>query len=248
MTSADYDSDGDSDIVSVNDSSQNLSVLLNDGGGKLSPSQELSIQDSLSVISADLNGDGAVDLAATSNRAVLYKFMNRGDGTFAEKIQVGVKIGTRSIVAADLDVDGDVGLATSLDPANQPGMHGMAVWRNSTVLQASQDQDQNSIPDECERTLFHRGDPNGDGNCTLSDCLYIINFQFHAGPASDCEKSSDVNFDDQIDIADAIYLLYFLFFDGPSISDPGPPPLPCGPGPYVPESPEDLLCESYEQC
>lgn len=64
------------------------------------------------VTSAELNGDGHVDLAVASVSGVVSIFANRGDGTFVESGTY--EIGDRNAVtAADFDRDGDIDLAVS---------------------------------------------------------------------------------------------------------------------------------------
>jgi hypothetical protein len=37
-------------------------------------------------------------------------------------------------------------------------------------------------PSAVMRPIFHRGDPNGDGNINITDGIYVLNFLFLGGP------------------------------------------------------------------
>jgi len=60
-----------------------------------------------------------------------------------------------------------------------------------------------------------RGDANGDGEVTISDAVYLINYLFKDGPAPDPIQAGDANSDDEIGIVDAVYLVNYLFKNGP---------------------------------
>ncbi len=61
-----------------------------------------------------------------------------------------------------------------------------------------------------------RGDANGDGNVTVADVFYLINFLFSGGPNP---VSGDANGDGSVTVADVFYLINYLFSGGPA-----PPP------------------------
>ena len=74
---------------------------------------------------ADLNGDGIADLAAVSegfgNQDLLELFMGAGDGTFLPAGTTFLPSGSSpdSIATSDVDGDGDLDLAVTLDDFNQ---------------------------------------------------------------------------------------------------------------------------------
>ncbi|KKK97815.1 hypothetical protein LCGC14_2648980, partial [marine sediment metagenome] len=119
---ADYDNDGDTDIIVANDVFSNF-LYDNDGTGKF---QEVALisgiaydlrgkpQGSMGVACADYNGDGRLDLHITSYQndlATLYK--NLGDGIFEDVTRpTGAAAGTAADVSwgnafVDFDNDGD---------------------------------------------------------------------------------------------------------------------------------------------
>ncbi len=65
-----------------------------------------------------------------------------------------------------------------------------------------------------------RGDANYDGNISLLDLTFLIDFIFREGAGSVTVQSSDMNFDYEIDFNDVMYLVDFIFRGGPS------PPVP----------------------
>ena len=73
-----------------------------------------------------------------------------------------------------------------------------------------------------QRTGFYKplvicGDANGDGNTTVSDVVYLINYLFKGGPAPtpDPVKSGDPNGDNKVTVSDVVYLVNYLFKGGP---------------------------------
>jgi len=71
------------------------------------------------------------------------------------------------------------------------------------------------------------GDVTGDGNVSVSDIVYLINYLFKGGPdiVHETEEErlfrGDTNMDGKITVSDAIYLINYLFKGG------CPPGLPC---------------------
>lgn len=122
MVCADYDNDGDTDIIVGNDVAGNF-VWQNDGAGKFEEvglfsglAYDLSgnAQGTMGVECGDYNNDGLLDFHATSYQrdlATLYR--NRGDGSFDDVTQItGVGDGTLPYVTwgngmVDFDNDGD---------------------------------------------------------------------------------------------------------------------------------------------
>jgi hypothetical protein len=136
IASADIDGDLDADLIVSNQESDDLTILRNKGNGNFvepATSPEPAGDVPVSVAPADLDGDGDVDLAianAIESNAPddVTILLNRGTGNFVAAPTSPENAGNKpvSIVAANLDGDGDVDLAV----ANQQG-NNITVFRNN---------------------------------------------------------------------------------------------------------------------
>jgi hypothetical protein len=74
----------------------------------------------------------------------------------------------------------------------------------------------------CFALRFLCGDANTDGEVSIADVVYLLNYLFRNGPAPDPLELGDENGDGAVSLEDAIYLLNYLFKGGP-------PPCPDNP-------------------
>lgn len=105
---ADFDLDGDVDLVDWGSFQAHLGA--SEFSGPRFPELQLLVGNNPgSVVSADLDGDGDLDLV-TANRGDnnVSVLLNTGNGTFATRADYGEESGLNSVTAADLDDDGDL--------------------------------------------------------------------------------------------------------------------------------------------
>ncbi|MFN6540466.1 MAG: FG-GAP-like repeat-containing protein [Nostoc sp. EkiNYC01] len=116
----DFNKDGKSDIVTVNNASQNISVLLGNGSGGFGTAKNFKVPSRPSFVTvSDFNGDGKSDLAVTSsyfnNVSIL---LGNGDGTFNSASQFDVGTNPNSVVVGDFNKDNKLDLAVANSDSN----------------------------------------------------------------------------------------------------------------------------------
>src|SRR5207244_7294302 len=94
--------------------------LLGNGNGTFQPHVDYKAgQVPHSLVIADFNGDGKLDLAVTNNNAnnqdpkTVSVLLGNGNGTFQSPVAYGVGDSPSGIVAADFNNDGKVDLAAA---------------------------------------------------------------------------------------------------------------------------------------
>jgi hypothetical protein len=124
VIAADINSDGKTDLISVNHASSTLTVLTNNGAGSFGFNATLNvISYPYAVVAVDLRGSGNLDLVCVSdNRGLAGKtltiFTNNGTGVFGlNETLVAGSIPTW-IVSADVNNDGLPDLITANDGNN----------------------------------------------------------------------------------------------------------------------------------
>ena len=65
---------------------------------------------------------------------------------------------------------------------------------------------------------FFRGDANSDGELSMLDIMYLVNFLYKDGPPPASDDVADANNDSIVNIMDPTYLVSFFYKQGP------PPP------------------------
>lgn len=136
----DVDGDGDTDLVAANYGSERVSVFRNDGAGGLQLHFETSVAGAESLAFGDTNHDNRDDLFVTSARTgAISILMNEGGGNFSvpnttiidpalcsgdpnQRNLIRSKCNPKSVVAAQLNADGDLDVAIA-DIANGISVH-----------------------------------------------------------------------------------------------------------------------------
>ncbi len=114
---------GDTSFSSPNPG--NVSIILATGGGNFQPAANMSAGDHpLFIASADLNGDGKLDLVAV-NEGVFDGdpggasiFLGKGDGTFQPAQNVAAGVNPTSVAIGDINGDGRLDLAITTEGPN----------------------------------------------------------------------------------------------------------------------------------
>lgn len=115
VTSADFNTDGNADLVVANVNSNVVSVLLGNGAGILAAAINYTVGSSPnSIRSADFNADGNADLASAnySNHNISI-LLGNGVGSFAPQVNFAVGSFPYSITSDDFNSDGKTDLATA---------------------------------------------------------------------------------------------------------------------------------------
>ena len=130
LTAADFNEDGNVDLAVAfllrNSAAGNISVFPGNGDGTFGDPVpfDTGTDEPTSLTSADLNGDGRSDLAATSQGddgdgpSDVSVLLGRGDGTFHSAMIYDVGTSPQFVIASDLDGDGMTDLVTADYAAN----------------------------------------------------------------------------------------------------------------------------------
>ena len=117
VTLDDLNNDGILDIVTANNTDNNLSVFLGNGDGTFRAAVNYRAgAEPASVVTADFNNDGNIDLAvANKSGGNVSILLGNGDGTFGAATNYAVGSTPSSVVVNDFDGDGkpDIAVANS---------------------------------------------------------------------------------------------------------------------------------------
>ncbi len=118
VAAGDFDGDRDLDLATANFLPATVSVLLNNGNGTFQPRRDYASGYGLrSLVAADFNRDGALDLAAVYGQ--VYLLLGNGDGSFQPP--------------RTFSTGGGGGNGMAVGDFNRDGRHDLAVTLSSTV-------------------------------------------------------------------------------------------------------------------
>jgi len=115
VISNDFNLDGFNDLVSANYNSNQISILLGNGGGIFGAPTNFSVgTNPQAVISADFNGDGYQDLATANNNSNnISVLMGLGTGIFGAATNFATGSMPIALVSSDFNGDGNMDLAVA---------------------------------------------------------------------------------------------------------------------------------------
>ena len=142
MTVGDFNGDGKLDVAIagyVSSQQNEIQILLGKGDGTFTKVQTIVLPvnaSASSIVTADFNGDGKLDLALASQKLILYKGAGNGTFTQAASIAVGVPPALAQIRVGDFNADGKPDLSAS-DGLNLYALFNAGNFSFSTVKLAS---------------------------------------------------------------------------------------------------------------
>jgi outer membrane protein assembly factor BamB len=115
LAAGDFEKDGSMDLAVVNNFSNSVSILKNNGSGSFTISSTIPVGNRPgSITAADLDGDGYMDLAVTNcGSGTVSILKNNKDGTFAQTSLASGGSAPWEIIAVDVNGDGALDLAVT---------------------------------------------------------------------------------------------------------------------------------------
>lgn len=114
VATADFNKDGNLDLVVVNQNSADVSIFLGNGDGsfQLAVGYKAGLAPTAIAV-GDYNGDGKADLAVSDGSGMVSILLGKGDGTFGGLVSFHAGVNPTSIVAGDFNGDGKLDLAVT---------------------------------------------------------------------------------------------------------------------------------------
>jgi len=127
VATADVNGDGKPDLIITHSNPSTVSILLGNGDGSFGASADIGVggtvveDDAASIVIADLNGDGKLDLAVPNESLdAVSVLLGNGDGTFGAKADFAAGSRPVFVSVGDLNGDGKLDLAVA-DWSDGPG-------------------------------------------------------------------------------------------------------------------------------
>ena len=109
VLAVDVNADNKLDIITANNHSRNLSVILGNGDATFQAATNYALGgEGRAVAVGDLNNDGKIDLIGGDSSSIVRVFLGNGDGTFGAGVTyTDGGINRQAMVVADMDGDGN---------------------------------------------------------------------------------------------------------------------------------------------
>ncbi len=116
----DFNGDGNQDIATANDTSNNVSILTGNGTGSFSAAVNFGVGTGpFSVAVGDFNGDGNQDIATANSLSNNVSILTgNGTGSFSVAVNFGVGTSPFSVAVGDFNGDGNQDIAASNATSN----------------------------------------------------------------------------------------------------------------------------------
>ncbi|MDC8000387.1 T9SS type A sorting domain-containing protein [Aequorivita todarodis] len=215
ICAADVDGDTKIDILSANKFGGNLSWYKNlDGLGNFGPQHIIALlDDTIHVSAADLDGDGDVDVLAVSyfNDLVVWYENLDGQGNFSNQKIISTQVdGAFSVIAADIDGDGDLDVLSGSDNSgiawyeNLDGQGNFSASRiiyntsgsrsiEAVDMDGDGDMDVLSNSSSNSEWIFWIENMNGLGNFVSKHVIDNIGLYFNVIYAADVDNDDDMD-------------------------------------------------------
>jgi hypothetical protein len=115
---ADFNDDGIGDLVTLDESENQVAIWLGQGDGTFAVSTTLNSNQPVAAALGDLDGDGDIDLADLGSGEVSI-YLNSGNGNLTEVNHYNVDQGSESMSLGDVNGDGHLDLVTLNPSRNQ---------------------------------------------------------------------------------------------------------------------------------
>ena len=162
MTATDLNGDGHCDIITCNDQTSSISVLMNNGDGTFASAVHYATGATpFSITSCDIDNDDDMDIVvANSGSATISVLKNNGNGTFSAKTDYSSGSISSSVRSIDIDGDGFMDIVSTHSSSG-----GISVFRNNGTGQFLSRTDF-SVQTQLWSTVS--GDVNGDGGSDIA--------------------------------------------------------------------------------
>jgi hypothetical protein len=167
VASGDFNNDGKVDMVIVNTNVNTMSVFRNTSTThtiSFAAKQDFSLTTPETVVVADINGDGKLDIVAGYNNLIaVYRNTSSGSAiSFAGKVDIGVGDVAKGLAVADLNGDGRPEIVTTLYNNDA-----VAVYRNVSLGNTISFITYVSIPMGAAQSDVVISDIDGDGKIDI---------------------------------------------------------------------------------